>query len=192
MSGPHSKTLGVLLAAGAGTRFSRPTHKLVTPLREEPVIVHSLRALRGAQLSDIVVITGAADISEHLAGVTSVHNPHWATGQRSSVLCAINYARHHHFDSVVIGLADQPFISSESWTNVASSASPIAVATYDGVRSNPVKLHSSVWDLFENTESPADEGARSLIRLHPTLVSQVACEGNYADIDTTEDVEKWT
>jgi molybdenum cofactor cytidylyltransferase len=192
MSGAQRNTLGVLLAAGAGSRFSGPTHKLVTPMMEEPVIVHSLRALRDAQFADIVVITGSADLSDHLSGVTTVHNPEWATGQRGSVLCAIAYARHHLFDSVVIGLADQPFISSESWMRVASSESPIAVATYDGVRSNPVKLHSSVWDLFENTESPADEGARALIRLHPTLVSEVVCEGNYADIDTTEDVEKWT
>ena len=192
MSSADDTTLGVLLAAGAGSRFHGPEHKLLAKVHGEPVIALSVRSMTSAGLSASAIVTGSADISDFTQGIAEIMNPQWSTGQRSSVVAAIEYARLHGHDSLVIGLADQPFITSESWRAVAACDSPIAIATYNGVRGNPVKLQSSVWDEFVLLDSPADEGARTLIRLHPELVREVACEGNYADIDTTEDVEQWT
>lgn len=186
------KILGILLAAGSGSRFTGTTHKLLALLDGEPVIAHSLRAMRTAGLDDCIVVTGAVDLSGYLDDVVTCHNPDWSTGQRSSVLTGLHHARAHGYDAVVIGLADQPFISPDAWDAVAQGHSPIVVATYDGHRGNPVKLESSVWDLFEKLDTGADEGARTLIRLHPELVLEVACKGASADIDTPEDLEKWT
>jgi CTP:molybdopterin cytidylyltransferase MocA len=107
------------------------------------------------------------------------------------VISAIQYARANEFDAIVVGLGDQPFITTEAWQLVADTDSPIAVATYDGVRGNPVKLSLAVWDLFIATDGDPDVGARTLIHLHPELVREVACKGNSADIDTTEDLSKW-
>lgn len=192
MTQSRRRILGILLAAGAGSRFTGPTHKLLAPLGDEPVIAHSLRAMRSADLDGWMVVTGAVDLSEWLDGVVSCHNPQWQSGQRSSVLCGIRFAREHGYDAVVIGLADQPFITSDAWELVATGRSPIVVATYDGHRGNPVKLESSVWDEFESLSSEVDEGARGMIRLHPELVLEVACKGASADIDTPEDLSKWT
>jgi CTP:molybdopterin cytidylyltransferase MocA len=146
----------------------------------------------GSHLDGFIVVSGALDLDGHIGDIEEVHNPDWKTGQRSSVITAINFARNHGYDAIVVGLADQPFLTSEAWTNVASSMSPIAIATYNGTRGNPVRLHSSVWDTFEDLEADPDAGARSLIHLHPELVREVACEGNSADIDTTEDLDTWT
>jgi len=148
--------------------------------------------MTGSDLDGFIVVSGALDISHHIGDVGEVHNPDWKTGQRSSVIAAMTFARAHGYGAIVIGLADQPFLSSQAWINVASSTSPIAVATYNGTRGNPVRLHSSVWDTFDDLESDPDAGARSLIRLHPELVREVACGGNSADIDTTEDLDTWT
>lgn len=183
--------LGVLLAAGSGTRFRGSTHKLLAPFRGKPLISHAIAALTESGLPSLVV-TGAIDLSEATTGLTCVHNPQWATGQHSSVVAAIQYARQEGFSSVVVGLADQPFISGEAWRTVATTEGPIVVATYDGVRGNPVKLDSSVWDLFESLTSEPDAGARTLMHMHPELVRQVACKGNSADIDTSEDLSQWT
>lgn len=192
MSDRPQKILGVLLAAGSGSRFSGATHKLLATLRGEPVIAHSLRAMRSAGLDGLLVVTGAVDLSGILDGVVSCHNPTWSTGQRSSVLVALAHARENRYDAVVIGLADQPFVTADAWNAVASAHSPIVVATYGGQRGNPVKLESSVWDLFENTNSGPDEGARAMIGMHPELVLEVACNGASADIDTPEDLQRWT
>jgi CTP:molybdopterin cytidylyltransferase MocA len=144
-----------------------------------------------AHFGACIAVTGSVALGALPDGVTEVHNEDWASGQRSSVISAIQYARANEFDAIVIGLGDQPFITTEAWQLVADADSPIAVATYDGVRGNPVKLSSAVWDLFIATDGDPDVGARTLIHLHPELVLEVACKGNSADIDTTEDLSKW-
>ena len=185
------KTLGVLLAAGAGTRFSGPQHKLLTGLFGAPIVASAFSAMRRA-MADVVVITGAVDLSGISEITPTLHNPDWKSGQRSSVIAAIKYAQENNYTAIVIGLGDQPFITPEAWTAVSSSDSPIAVATYDGYRGNPVRLHHSVWDMFLELNSDPDSGARDLIHMHPELVEEVACKGNSADIDTAEDLDSWT
>lgn len=191
---PHN-TMFVLLAAGGGKRFSGPLHKLLAPLRGSTVIELSLAAMTAAGGPGCVVITGAetsGDLLSRLDGVRSVHNPDWESGQRSSVLLAIATARAAGASQVVIGLADQPFVGTEAWTAVAGCDAPIAVAVFGGRRGNPVKLRSDVWELLENGPGGPDEGARALMDRHPELVRQVACQGSPDDIDTREDLARWT
>jgi len=185
-------TLAVLLAAGAGTRYVGDTHKLRAHVRGASVLSHAVSAALQSQIGDVIVITGADTFDDLLTDVETVHNGLWATGQRSSVLLAIAQAETRGCDAVVIAAADQPFVTPEDWRAVAASTSPIAVATYDGSPATPVRLHDSVWGLFRAIEGDPDVGARSLMLMHPELVSQVACKGSGADIDTTEDLQRWT
>ena len=185
-------TLAVLLAAGAGTRFVGDTNKLRAIVRGKPVLSHALSAALNADIGDVVVITGADTFDDLLKDCTTVHNSEWSSGQRSSVLCAIAEAERRGCDVVVIAAADQPFVTADDWRAVAHDPSPIAVATYEGHRGTPVRLHKSVWELFRTLDGDPDAGARALMTLRPELVSQVACKGSGADIDTTEDLQKWT
>lgn len=192
MSSPCGTELAVLLAAGAGQRFSGPTHKLLAPFRGAPLASHAISAVRSAQFGETAIVVGAVDLTDLTSGLTVLTNPHWQSGQRSSAEVAIHYARSQGYASVTIGLADQPFITADAWTAVATTAGPIVVATYNGVRGNPVKLDASVWDLFLSLSDEPDTGARSLMHLHPELVREVACKGVSADIDTPEDLAQWT
>lgn len=183
------RVAGVLLAAGAGSRFGGTTHKLLAPYAGRPLLAYAWDALRGADLDGIAVVSGAVDISDVVPESATVRNSEWATGQRSSVVCAIEFARAGGYDALVIGLADQPLVPSSAWARVGRSHGDIVVATYDGSRGNPVKLASRIWDLFVETCTEPDAGARSLMASHPDLVRAVACEGSATDVDTLEDLD---
>lgn len=192
MSSPRGTQLAVLLAAGAGQRFTGPTHKLLAPFRGAPLVSHAIRALQEAQIGAEAIVTGAVDLGPLTDGLTVISNPAWESGQRSSVTAAISYASAHNFDSIVIGLGDQPFITADAWRTVAHTDGPIVVATYEGIRGNPVKLSRSVWDDFLALTKEPDAGARTLMHMRPELVREVACKGVSADIDTPEDLSQWT
>jgi CTP:molybdopterin cytidylyltransferase MocA len=188
------ETVAVLLAAGGGSRFAGATHKLMAPLRGRPVSAWAIEAVLAAGFGHVVVVTGSLPglvAAEHVdrSDLHVVHNDRWAHGQATSVHRALTAARELGATAVVIGLADQPFVRADAWAAVAASSSPIAVATYDGRRGNPVRLAAEVWDLVP---SDGDEGARSLMRLRPGLVEEVPCQGSAADIDTLEDLDRWT
>lgn len=192
---PSGDTIAVLLAAGAGSRFRGPTHKLLAPLPGDEgrtVFETSLASALNAGFERVIVVTGAADIPAPLvrdSRVVLVHNHRWSEGQAHSVWVGIAEAQRLGANAVVVGLADQPFVQPEAWRRVAASDSPIAVATYAGRRGNPVRLAASTWGLLPTT---GDSGARDLMAMRPELVSQVDCPGSAADIDTEEDLAQWT
>lgn len=186
---PPAGTIGVLLAAGGGTRFTRSTHKLLAPLGATTVFGHALAAALGAGFEQLVVVTGAVDLPFDGVPVVVRHHPGWAAGQATSMQAGLAAARELGAGAVVIGLGDQPFITSSAWRAVARSTAPIAVATYDGARGNPVRLAAEIWPLLP---TDGDAGARQAMTIHPELVEEVPCEGSAADIDTPEDLERWT
>jgi CTP:molybdopterin cytidylyltransferase MocA len=182
-------TAAVVLAAGGGSRYAGPTHKLLADLRGQPVVLWAVQAALGASLDETLVVTGSAPVADLLpAEVRMIPNPDWASGQATSLQVAVEAARRAGHDAIVVGLADQPFIPSSAWRSVADATSPIAVAVYDGKRRNPVKLAAAVWPLLPST---GDEGARRLVGLHPEWVSEVSCPGDPGDIDTVEDLRTW-
>jgi molybdenum cofactor cytidylyltransferase len=181
-------TAAVVLAAGLGSRYVGPTHKLLASFRGRTVAEWAIANALDAAFDETIVIFGAVDLTLP-TGVTSVHNPDFARGQATSVHLAMRYARHVGHEAIVTGLADQPLIPPHTWRAVGQQrTTPIAVATYDGKRRNPVRLASAVWGLLP---LDGDEGARSIMRLHPELVTEIPCTGNPADIDTVEDLDRW-
>lgn len=179
----------VLLAAGGGTRFEGTEHKLLADLEGRPLVTHSLDAVLASGL-EVFVVTGAVDLGDLLPPtVTVVHNPHWRDGQAVSVRAGIAVADAAGHDAVVVGLADQPFVTAQAWRAVADADAPIAVATYDGVRGNPVKLRSEVWPLLPPF---GDQVGRAVMSSRPELVSEIRCDGDATDIDTLEDLHRWT
>jgi CTP:molybdopterin cytidylyltransferase MocA len=188
---PVKNVLAVILAAGGGSRFAGAGHKLLAERDGRTVVEHAVTAARTA-LGEVLIVTGAADLPaavSAMSGVRTLHNANWAAGQATSLASAIRFAADDDaIDALVVGLGDQPEITPDAWRRVAVSSAPIAIATYDGRRGNPVRLHRSVWPLLP---THGDEGARALTRLRADLVEEVPCSGSADDIDTLEDVLRW-
>lgn len=185
----------MLLAAGGGTRFAGDVHKLRAPLRGRPVLAHAISALAASGL-DAVVVTGAVDVADLVPdGMSTLHNPCWEQGQATSVQVGIAEARRRGHDAVVVGLGDQPFVTSEAWQRVADADADLAVATYDGRRGHPVRLGATVWDVLPTT---GDEVGRAVMRDRPELVREIRFDAGHAtelpatDIDTVEDLRRWS
>lgn len=175
-----------MLAAGGASRFSGHGHKLLVAFRGRPLVTWAVDAATAAGLDDLVVVTGSVDVP---VDALVVHNADWASGLASSLRVGVAHARRGGHDAVVVGLADQPLVPAAAWRSVADADGPIAVATFGGARRPPVRLSAEVWDLLPTT---GDEGARALMRQRPDLVVEVACDGEPADIDTAEDLARWS
>jgi molybdenum cofactor cytidylyltransferase len=180
--------VAVVLAAGAGTRFAGEGHKLDARVGDRSVLARAVDTAIAAAIGPVVVVTAAQVTTALPPSVVHVVNDRWAEGQMTSLRAGIAAARELGSAAVVVGLGDQPFVGVDAWRAVAATDAAIAVATYDGRRGHPVRLAAETWDLLADD---GDEGARTLMRLRPDLVTEVPCEGSSIDIDTVEDLRRW-
>jgi CTP:molybdopterin cytidylyltransferase MocA len=184
-------TAGVILAAGAGSRFGALGEKLVTITRGRPLVMWAIEPVLQAGLDEAIVVSGAADLAEVVPeGITLLRNEEWELGQATSLGVALDWCQRQGHTAAVVGLGDTPGLTASAWRMVAgSTGGPIVVATYAGKRGHPVRLDATVWTLLPTT---GDEGARSLMSRRPELVVEVACDGTATDIDTREDLRRWS
>lgn len=181
-------TLAAVLAAGDGSRFGGP--KLLAPFRGRPLVVWALEAAAAAGLDETIVVTGGQDLGAVVPeGVTVVANPDWALGQATSLQAAVRHAVTAGHRALVVGLGDTPLVPAEAWRTVAGAAGPVVTASYAGRPRPPVRLAAEVWPLLPVA---GDEGARVLLAEHPDLVTAVPCAGDPVDVDTREDLERWS
>lgn len=181
-------TLAVVLAAGAGSRFAGDDHKLLADLEGRPLIWWATQHAIDAGFDEVLVVEGAIELSGVVPEAASiVHNHEWADGQSRSLHVAVRYASMYGYESVVIGLGDQPFVPPEAWRLVAQSASPIAVADFGHQQTPPVRLSADVWELLP---LDGDEGARQLIASRPEMVARIPCPGKAVDVDTLNNLDR--
>ncbi len=189
----------ILLAGGAGSRFKADdgTHKLLASYHGKPIVQWPLEAAVAAGFDVVYVVTGAVDLSAAIEPVERsrpgcvkvIHNERWAEGQATSLGVGLDAAEADGHHGVVIGLGDQPAVPASAWRSVGAAAGPIVAAVFGEDRRPPVKLDRSIWPEVPRT---GDAGARILFRLRPELVSEIPCIGKAFDIDTMEDLERWS
>lgn len=183
----------ILLAAGAGSRFGGD--KLLAEFEGRPLIEHALATLRDAPVDETVVVVGGdarrlREVCEPYE-VRIVENKDWVEGQSTSVQAGLR-AMSPGARAAVVSLADQPLVGTgavERLSKAFERGAKVAVASYDGQRRNPVLFAREVWPLLIE-ELSGDEGARAVLRHHPELVTEVACDGvgDPVDVDTQEDL----
>lgn len=208
------KELGlILLAAGTSSRM-RGSHKLLLPLQGEPIVTRSLRAYEAISFSQKVVVLGhQADvvagaitrIARDPGSIQFVRNEDYEAGLRSSLQAGIRALR-PEIGGVLVALADQPFVDSETAGQVAQAflesavesnpGSPRLFAPYsEGKRGNPVIVSRSLFQeiLEENGDDTYDQGARFLFQKYPEAIERIEVQtpAIHMDIDTPEDYQKF-
>jgi molybdenum cofactor cytidylyltransferase len=190
--GERGHLAAAVLAAGGSSRFDDGPKQLAS-FRGRPLVALAVESALASGAFDVVfVVGGAVDLSTVIPpDALLLENPDWADGQATSLAVAVRAAEVGGFDALVVGLADQPFVGPDDWRAVAlaEGTEPIVAASYQGRRGNPVRLAREVWAELPTT---GDEGARRLMAARPELVAEVACPGDAVDIDTREDLDRWS
>jgi len=181
----------VVLAAGRGLRFGGETPKPLAPFRGRPLVTHAVRAALDSGLAPVVVVVSDAEVEAVLPPAVRVaRNDLPELGISSSLQAALRAIEADaEIDGVVVGLADQPLVGADAYRRVARAyddGARLAVASYGGVRANPVLIGRDHWR--EALELAGDEGARVLLRRHGAV--EVPCDGTgiAIDVDTPEDL----
>ena len=130
------------------TRFRGPGHKLDAQLDGRTIVDRAVGTALAAGIGPVVVVTARQIATALHPTVVHVVNERWADGQITSLRAGIDAARELGATAVVVGLGDQPFVTVERGATSPRTDAPIAVATYDGRRGHPVRLHRDTWDLL--------------------------------------------
>ncbi|MEU0495607.1 nucleotidyltransferase family protein [Mycobacterium sp. NPDC006124] len=173
--------VGVLLAAGAGTRYGMP--KVLA--RQGEWLRAAVAALADGGCDDVVVVLGAAmvDVPPPARAVVA---PDWAVGMSASIRSGLAAAT--AADLVVLHLVDTPDVGADVVSRVLAatvdSDSGLARATFGGRPGHPVVIaHRHRAALSAALDG--DEGARTFIRSTPGVVL-VEC----GDLATGADVDE--
>lgn len=183
--------LGLLLAAGQGSRMGRPK-ALVRGVDGVPWLVSSSEALVEAGCEHVVVVLGAGaeDAAELLEGQAHVVADDWSEGMSASLRAGLRVAEDGDASAVLIHLVDLPDVGSEVIRRVLAYAAPDALvrAAYDEHPGHPVLIGRDHWrDLVADLDG--DDGAKHYLARHGTTLVECADLATGADIDTPAGLE---
>lgn len=184
---PKTPVVGILLAAGASTRFGGD--KLLQPLHDGMLVgVRSAMNLRSA-VDDLLVVLRRPDspLRTQYAerGIACVVCEDARNGQGHSLAHAV--AARADAAGWVIALADMPFIrpgTLAAVTEAVRAGAGIVAPCCGGRRGHPVGFGHRFGDAL--CQLRGDEGARGVLRAHPDAVRLLDCDdaGVLADVDT--------
>lgn len=151
---------GLVLAAGAGTRFGQPKAPVV--IDGERLVDRAVRVLSEGGCDPVYVVLGAW-VGE-VDGADVIVNDDWPEGMGSSLRTGLQaLSEQTTADAVVVTLVDLPGLSPEAIRRIAAADADLVAACYAGERGHPVKMARRHW-AEAIAVAQGDEGARRLLR----------------------------
>jgi molybdenum cofactor cytidylyltransferase len=185
----------IVLAAGLGSRFGAPEHKLAQHLGATTVLGSSLRCAIASQMPVVVVTTEAlADgARRHVASRDVVVLPPVGTpgahrlGMGYSISAGV--AARPNATGWLVLPGDMPAVQTPTLLAVAAALAdhPVAYAQHRGRRGHPVGFAAELYS--ELVTLSGDEGARRLLARYPAHGVEVDDPGVLIDVDTPADLE---
>jgi len=189
-----SRPAVIVLAAGKGSRFLGPEHKLGQSLGSSTVLGTTLGHAITSQLQVVVVTTEAlADVARRSVAARDVivlpeadAPGQSGLGMGYSISAGVN-ARPNASGWLVLP-GDMPLVQPATLQAVARELShhAVAYAQHRGRRGHPVGFSSELYS--ELATLSGDEGARRLIARYPAYGVEVDDAGVLVDVDTLADL----
>jgi molybdenum cofactor cytidylyltransferase len=191
----------VVLAAGRGSRFRGPGHKLEQSLAGTPggdsLLTRSLRHALATRLRVVVVTTTALAPTAHkLIAARDVvtlpeHDAHGRPqpiGMGHSIVAGV--AATGDADGWLILPADMPLVQPTTIKAVAEGLEryPVCYAQYRGIQGHPVGFGTELYS--ELMVLQGDEGARRIVLRYAAQPIAVDDPGVHIDVDTAEDLAR--
>ena len=192
-------TAGIILAAGASTRFGEP--KQLLRLKDKCLLEWVLDAALKSKLNKIVLVLGYAhqkilqSLGEKLqhSKLLVAINPQYEKGQSLSLQTGLSEVK-SDYPAVMFLLGDQPMLNAKT-INVLlegfwADEKDICVPIYRGKRKTPAIFRRRLYTQLMSIKG--DIGARQLIDVNPDQVLAVEIENPicFFDVDTRQDFER--
>lgn len=160
------RVAGLVLAAGAGTRYGQPK-ALVIGQDGIPWVARAVTALRDGGCESVTVVLGAsaAAAAELIPrGASATVASDWADGLSATLRQGLREAAASRIDAVVIVPVDTPDVPASAVRRVIDAArsrraEALVQATYDGMPGHPVLIGSAHLEAIA-AELSGDTGAR--------------------------------
>ncbi|MBK7455622.1 MAG: putative selenium-dependent hydroxylase accessory protein YqeC [Anaerolineales bacterium] len=192
-------TAGIVLAAGASTRFGAP--KQLLDWKGKSFVRHVAETALQAGLWPVVVVTGfhSEEVESALHGlpVNIIHNPDYLQGQSTSIRTGIDFLKpgrpHDTIGSAIFLLTDQPQIPVEVLRALVEShtqkmqaiAAPLVLGSR---RANPVLFDRSTFPDLLQLEG--DVGGRAIFSKYKVEYMPWHDELLLLDVDNPEDYQR--
>jgi CTP:molybdopterin cytidylyltransferase MocA len=186
-TGSMTRTIGLLLAAGAGRRMGRPK-ALVEGPAGVPWVVGAARVLTEGGCDGVFVVIGAA--AAEVRGllkdepVAVVLASDWEVGMASSLRAGLHAVADSGTDAALIHLVDLPDVGADVVRRLLaqSTAGVLARASYGRGPGHPVLVGRDHWGPIVE-EGAGDAGARAYLARHQVV--EVDC----SDLATGVDID---
>jgi len=179
----------IVLAAGAGTRYLGPRHKLSEMLGDRTVLARTVGNAHASQMP-VVVVTTAELLEQIRAPLPTrdvvVLDPDAPRGMGDSIAAGVSVRA--SADGWLVLPGDMPLVQPQTLRAVAAALEqqPVAFAQHRGRRGHPVGFGSELFS--ELVRLQGDEGARRLLARYPTVAVDTDDPGVLMDIDTVDDL----
>lgn len=184
------RTIGLLLAAGAGRRMGRPK-ALVEGADGVPWVVSAARTLAAGGCSQTVIVLGAAAEAARAAlrdePVRIVEAADWEAGMGASLLAGLIAIAGSPAQAALVHLVDLPDVGPRVVQRIAALSAPgvLARAGYGHGKGHPVLLGRDHWAAIA-AECAGDRGARAYLARHPVVAVDCSDLATGADVDDHE------
>jgi nicotine blue oxidoreductase len=177
--------VGLILAAGSGSRLGTPKASLV--VGGQRLVDRAINNFTSAGVSEIYLVLGAWQ--GVVEGAHVIVNENWQDGMASSLKIGLEHiSKNTAATDVTISLVDLPGMTPDAIREVVQSSHDIVVGTFAGKPGHPVKFAKKYWNEISESAT-GDMGARNFLKgrddVHFIPLDHLATG---KDIDTPEDL----